>query len=343
MHNAGYETFPGLDRMTAVVPLSGTVVARPGMSVRDVRARDWDGQDAAWDAAVRIWLTSVKSGHSKAAYLRDITLWRDWCAARGTPLDDPRRNDVDDWRDHLPGAASTKARRMSAVSSFYGYWLAEDIVTRNPAANAARPTVSAAPRSINLTRVQSLTLLEYLNGISDPRPGVIFRLLAETGMRVGELTAARAEDLSETGGHNVLSIKRKGHDDGQLLPIANGTHRRVRAYLDGRREGYILHVARSERRKGDGQMDRSYVRRLLRRIAREAGLSEAVHTRMHPHVLRHSAATMLAADGVPPHEIQLLLGHADLRTTQRYIHHQRELDESPVYDLARLISTRPGA
>jgi len=60
--------------------------------------------------------------------------------------------------------------------------------------------------------------------------------------------------------------------------------------------------------------------------------------RMHPHVLRHSAATILAEDGMPVHEIQELLGHADLRTTQRYIHHAESLDASPVYRLAALIS-----
>jgi integrase/recombinase XerC len=60
---------------------------------------------------------------------------------------------------------------------------------------------------------------------------------------------------------------------------------------------------------------------------------------MHPHVLRHSVATLLAADGVPVHEIQNLLGHASLQTTQRYIHHAESLDASPAYRMAALLSS----
>jgi integrase/recombinase XerD len=317
--------------------LAGTIVRQVPVSVREVDPARWD-QDAAWDAAVEFWLTSKKSEHSRDAYRRDIALWRAWCDQNDVPLDDARRADVDAWREHLAGKPATVARRLSAVSSFYTYWLAEDVVARNPAANAARPSVSPDPVSISLTQQEAATLLAYLNGICDQRPGVIFRLLAQTGMRVGELTAARVSSLAMSGGHHVLTIKRKGGKD-QMLPIAGDTHERITAYLNGRTAGYILYVRPTERRQGDGQMDRSYVRQLLRRVAREAGLPAEIHTRMHPHVLRHSAATLLAADNVPVHEIQALLGHADLRTTQRYIHHAESLDASPVYRLARLLAT----
>jgi integrase/recombinase XerD len=77
-----------------------------------------------------------------------------------------------------------------------------------------------------------------------------------------------------------------------------------------------------------------------RRMAREAGLPPEVWQHMHPHVLRHSAATVLAADNVPITEIQALLGHADIRTTQRYIHHQEGLDASLVYRMAGLLAQR---
>jgi site-specific recombinase XerD len=325
--------------VTGLAPVvTGTIVARPhSPSVRDVVPGEWD-QDAAWNAAVGIWLKSKTSQHSRDAYRRDITLWHDWCDENDVPLNDARRADVDDWRDHLNGKPATVARRLSAVSSFYAYWLSEDMVARNPAARAARPKVSSAPVSIFLTRRQSADLLAYVDGMAGKRPGVIVRLLAQTGMRVGELTAARIPDLGMSGGHHTLTIVRKGGEPAELV-VAGSTYERVISYLGGRRDGYILHVQRTERRTGDGQMDRSHVRQLLRRVAREAGLPEAVHAKMHPHVLRHSAATILAADNIPLHEIQALLGHADLRTTQRYIHHQKDLDNSPVYVLARLLSS----
>lgn len=330
---------PGAELVPVV---TGTVIERPPGSVRDVDPSRWD-EAAARDLAVAIWLTAHKSAHTREAYRRDIGQWFAWCDLHAVPVRDGRRADVDGWRDVLtarPESPATIARRLCAVSSFYDYYVAEDIVSRNPAKRARRPKVSTAPASISLTRRQAADLLAYVNELADERPGVIVRLLAETGMRVGELVSARAEHIRESGGHHTLTVVRKGGEK-QELPIARGTYQRVRAYLGGRRSGWILEVRQTERRAAsDGRMDRSYVRRLLRRLAREAGLPEAVHERMHPHVLRHSAATLLAADNVPPSEIQALLGHADLRTTQRYIHHSDDLDTSPVYKLAALLAKR---
>jgi integrase/recombinase XerD len=332
-----------MDEIGALVPVfAGTVVPRPaGTSVRDVDASRWDDGDAR-ELAVDIWLTAHKSPHTREAYRRDITGWFAWCDGTATPVRDARRADVDGWRDMLsarPESPATVARRLCAVSSFYDYYVAEEIVARNPAKRAQRPAVSTAPSSIALTRAQAATLLAHVNDLADQRAGIIVRFLAETGMRVSELCGARVADIGMTGGHHILKITRKGGLT-QDLPIAGGTYGRVIAYLDGRRDGWILYVQPTERRKSDGRMDRSYVRRLLRRIAREAGLPEAVWEHMHPHVLRHSAATLLAADNVPPTEIQALLGHADLRTTQRYIHHAGDLDTSLVYRMAGLIAGR---
>jgi site-specific recombinase XerD len=321
--------------VTDLAPITGTIVAagRP-LSVRDIRACEWD-QDTAWEAAVGIWLRSVKSQHSRDAYRRDIALWREWCDGNGVPLDDARRADADSWRDSLPGAPATIARRLSAVSSFYGYWLEEGIVPRNPAHRAARPKVSRQPGSISLSLGHANMLLGYVDGLADPRPGVITRLLAETGMRVGELCGASVADLTQSGGHHVLAVTRKGGER-QMLPVAGATHERVTAYLDGRRDGWLIAVKRTERQQGDGRMDRSYVRKLLRRLAREAGLPEGVWTKVHPHVLRHSAATIMSADNIPVPEIQRVLGHASIETTMRYIQLADDLDGSPVYRLAKL-------
>jgi integrase/recombinase XerD len=325
-----------------LAPLEGKVLRRsaPG-SVRDVDAAGWDDDEDARALAVRIWISAQRSPHTRQAYQGDIALWFGWCDDNDVPAADARRADVEGWRNSLPGAASTIARRMSAVSSFYDYWLGEDVVRRNPAKRAGRPAVSAEPKSIRLTRRQAAALLGYVDSLADPRPAVIVRLLAETGMRVSEMCGARVTDIGMSGGHHILTVTRKGGKE-QQLPVAAGTWARTSDYLDGRAGGWILLVTPTERRRGDGRMDRGYVRQLLRRVAREAGLPDEVWQHMHPHVLRHSAATLLAEDNVPVHEIQALLGHADLRTTQRYIHHAEDLDASPVYKLAALLAKAKG-
>ena len=325
--------------MTDLEPvLAGTIVARPvPLSVRDVDPAKW--ADPEWLLlAVDIWLDAQLSNHTKAAYRREFGYWIEWCTENGVPAADPRGPDVDAWRKTFAGLSpATVNRRLSTVSSFYGYWTEEDVLARNPVANVKRPKVSPKPVSIYLSKPQATTLVRYTDSLDDPRPGVICRLLAQTGMRVGELTAATVPDLTMSGGHHIIEITRKGGNR-QKLVIVPGTYQRAMDYLDGRTAGYILAVARTERRAADGQMDRSYVRQLLRRVAREAGLPEAVWQRMHPHVLRHSVATLLAADKVPVHEIQEFLGHASLQTTQRYIHHAQELDDSPAYRMQKILA-----
>jgi integrase/recombinase XerD len=327
--------------MTETEPvIAGTVVSRPSRSVRDVDPSRWD-ELAGRQLAVGIWLDAQRSVHTRDAYRRDIGRWMDWCDEHAVPVSDARRGDVDSWRKEIAAGLSpaSVARRLSAVSSFYAYWASEDVVARNPAANAKRPAVSAKPVSIYLSKPQAAQLLTYVDGLADQRPGVIYRLLAQTGMRVGELTAVTVPDLAMSGGHHILSVTRKGGKKEQMV-IVPATWQRVMDYLDGQTEGYILHVARTERRLGDGQMDRSYVRQLLRRIARQAGLPSEVWQKMHPHVLRHSVATLLAADGVPVPEIQEFLGHASLQTTQRYIHHAKSLDASPGYRMQEILAAR---
>lgn len=325
--------------------LTGQVVAprgvRPSISVREVRAEAWSDDPGMREAAVYYWLLSVKSQHSRAAYRRDIDLWFAWCDDIDVPINDARRADIDEWRDQFTAAGLANAtirRRMSAVSSFYRYWHAEDVVARNPAANAARPSRSDGPASIALTSEQAAQLLAYVDQLADPRPAVIVRLLAETGMRVSELCGIRAADLAMDSGHYTLIITRKG-DKTQTLAIASTTRHRITVYLNGRRDGWLVRAERTDTRvQPGGQLARQYVYDLLKRLAREAGLPAEVVDRMHPHVLRASCATIAAENRVPQHEIQRLLGHADPRTTAGYIRHRRGLDNSPVYTIAAAIA-----
>jgi integrase/recombinase XerD len=324
-----------------LVPVVGQVVpaVQPG-SVREVDAGFWHDPGAR-DAAVWFWVQSFQSTHTRDAYRRDVGGWFAYCDARGVPVDDARRNDVDGWRDELAAAglaAATIHRRLAAVSSFYAYWVDEDVVERNPAANVRRPPHSREPASITLTARQARQLLGYVDDLADTRPSVIVRLLAETGMRVGELLGARAEDLAMDDGHYILRITRKGGRK-QALPVAPTTRHRIALHLTGRTEGYIVQARRPRRESASGgKLDRWYVWDLLRRVAREAGLPDEVVGSLHPHVFRASCATIAAAAGEPLVEIQRLLGHADPRTTDGYIGRTRGLAASPAYRVAALIA-----
>jgi integrase/recombinase XerD len=334
--------------MTEIVPVVTGIVMPPAapQSVRDVDAACWD-ETTARQAAVSYWLTAKRSAHTKEAYERDIGYWFTWCDLNSVPVNNARRADVDAWREELTDddlSPATVARRLCAVSSFYDYWLTEDVVERNPAKNATRPSISSAPVSIALTERQAALLVRHVETLAakgDLRPSVIVRTLAETGMRIGELCSAKCGDLGISSGNHFLSVVRKGGET-QKLAVTPQTRELITTYLNGRTDGFILYVQPTGRRRGTGMLDRSYARALLRRLSREAGLPPEVTSRMSPHVFRHSAATLMAEYGIPLHIIQQQLGHNHLSSTQRYIQHRESLDSSPTYIVAAKLNAAAG-
>lgn len=313
--------------MSDVVPISGQIVPA-----------DWRGRDKAVD----IWLTAYTSPNTRNAYKVDFNRWMGWCDTYGIPIESARRGDVDAYRaemddDDPPPAPATVARRLSAVSSFYKYWSAEDVLPRNPALHARRPKAPGEPSSIALTRQQATNLIARAD-LDGPRSSLAVRMLLETGMRVSELCGATVPDLAYTSGHRTLTITRKGGKRA-TIPLTPATGHLLGEYLDGRQAGPLLQTSGAKSEGVPQPLGRGYVRDLLRRLAVEADLPREVCERMHPHVTRHTVATLLDEAGVPIQEIQRMLGHADPRTTQIYTEHRKGLDASPVYVMGRLLST----
>jgi integrase/recombinase XerD len=293
------------------------------------------------DRAVEVWLSAYTSPNTRNAYRRDIARWFAWCDAYSVPVEQARRGDVDAYRAELedadpPPAPSSVARWLAAVSSWYGYWVDEEALTRNPAARVRRPKAFGEPASIALTRGQAAELIARAD-IDGPRSALVVRLLLETGMRVSELCGATVADLGYTSGHRTLGIVRKG---GKLatMPLTGSTSQLADAYLAGRTAGPLLQTSGAKAGGVPQPLDRGYVRDLLRRLAVEAGLPREVCEAMHPHVLRHTVATLLDEENVSIQEIQRLLGHADPRTTEIYVEHRKSLDASPVYVMGRILA-----
>lgn len=309
------------------VPVMSVMVRSPVVKESSIPDR-WN----ATEAAVQVWLDSYRSENTRDAYRRDLRRWFEWCRGDGTDPGTARRADVDGYARDLDEedlSSATKARRLAAVSSFYTYWMVEGVLDRNPAAHVRRPRVPDEPGSIALTRAQLQALVAYVDRQADKRAAIVVRLLAELGLRVSELCRAGVGDLGYSSGHHTLAVVRKG-DVRATLPLPPRTADLIRGYVGDRASGTILVTASWL------PVDRHYVRHLLRRLAREAGLE--VWEQMHPHVLRHTVATLLDESGRKIQDIQRMLGHADPRTTQRYTHHRAGLDASPVYDLAGLLA-----
>jgi len=196
-------------------------------------------------------------------------------------------------------------------------------------------TVGASPKFPKAERrqVDVLTRDEIQgmeNAARTERDKLILRLLADCGLRLGELLALRVEDIREPRrGEFALQIHGKGSRD-RLVPVAPALVRRLRRHLSGRRAEGRDRLFVSLRKGPDGlyaPITESGVEQLVRIAAREAGIEK----RVYPHLLRHSLATEWLRRGGNIISLQRLLGHSDLGMIQGVYAH---LDSSDDYAAA---------
>ena len=147
------------------------------------------------------------------------------------------------------------------------------------------------------------------------------------GLRVSEATGGDIESLGLERGHSTLTILRKG---GKVvtIPLALRTARAVDLAVDERCEGPIFLGADGER------LDRHAAGRIVRRVARQAGITK----RVGPHTLRHTFITAALDAGVPRRDVQETASHADPRTTMRYDRARVSLDRHATYIVATFLA-----
>jgi site-specific recombinase XerD len=304
-------------------------------------------------ALVGAWLIGFASPNTRRAYARDIGAWLAWCQTSAVPPRAARREHVDAWlrmQEMSGAAASSRARRLAAVASWYGWLVAEGHADRNPASRVARPTVDPDDsRTVGLTRDQAQTLLACADidaRPTGPRTRALVRLLLANALRVGELIALDVEDLGEARGHRTLRVTGKG---GRVhtVPLAPATADALDRYLASRRDVEVLPAraagARSRRplfaTGSGGRLDQGAIWRLLRRLATDAGPELAdVAGRLSPHSLRHTAITAALDAGVSLRDVQDYARHADPRTTRRYDRARHSLDRHATYAVSAYLA-----
>ena len=231
------------------------------------------------------------------------------------------------WTCGRPGSR-TRARkrpacgaRLSALSSFYRYCAAHDLVDRIPTAGVARPVVDPDyTATIGLDRDQVRALVAAADADRGPqamRTAAVIRLLVHNALRVDEACAADVADLGTDAGHRVLRVLRKGARKARI-PLTPATAAALDAYLaDRARRG-----GRSDARQlagpllataGGGRLRQGHLWELVRRLARDAGIE--AWDRLSPHCLRHSAITFALDAGADPAR------RAGLRRAQGPSHH----------------------
>lgn len=288
------------------------------------------------------WLHNRRlSEHTRAAYRRDVAGWLAWCA--GHRLDPLAATFVQvnsyaralestvDARTGRALSAATVARRLSALSSWYAFLARLQAVATNPVAGADRPWVGRDhSATVGLTAAEVDALLAAAQRDSGPaavRNRAVLTLLADLGLRVGELVGLDLTDVGYERGHRTVRFTGKGGRP-RRRALAPGTAAVLDEYLAwrSRPESGPLFVTSTGAR-----LDRHSVFRLVRRLAAAAGIPAAAL--LSPHSLRHAFATSARAEGVPLEDVQDAMGHADPRTTRRYDRDRHNLDRDPSYAL----------
>jgi integrase len=202
----------------------------------------------------------------------------------------------------------------------------ECLIAVSPAAHVRRPRWDYESHATGLDRneVGAMLVAAGLAGARDHAP---ISLLALNGLRVSEALGADIEDLGLERGHRTLTILRKG---GKIvtIPLAPRTARAIDLAVGERCDGPIFVGPNGAR------IDRHAAGRIVRRIARWAGIAK----RVGPHTLRHAFITAALDAGVPLRDVQEAASHADPRTTMRYDRARVSLDRHATYIVATFLA-----
>jgi integrase/recombinase XerD len=250
------------------------------------------------------------------AYRRDLAHLTNWLGRSPT---DASTDDLAAYVAQLRAdglAATTVARRLAAVRSFFRHQVLLGARADNPAANVELPRRRRKlPRTLSPAEVERL--LEAAVGTKplDLRNRALGELLYGAGLRVSEAVALDRQSVDLE--NRLVRCLGKGSKE-RVVPLGREAADALRRYLS-RGRPYLDRRHRQELflNAHGGGLTRAGVFLVLRRLAERAGLEPE---RIHPHLLRHSFATHLLEGGADLRAVQEMLGHADLATTELYTH-----------------------
>jgi len=297
----------------------------PALSIE----RRADGVFTAVEQQALVGFLGGYSGLTRDAYALDLRQFAAWCQQRQLALFDVARGDIESFARQLEDigrARATIARRLCTITALYRYAVEEGLLERSPAVHVRRPRLDYESNATGLDRNEVGAML-VAAGLAGAREHALISLLALNGLRVTEAIGADIERLGLERGHRTLVVLRKGGKT-VTVPLAPRTARAIDLVIGERAEGPILLTR-------DGQrLDRHGAARIVRRIARRAGINK----RVGPHTLRHAFITAALDAGVPLRDVQEAASHADPRTTMRYDRARVSLDRHATYIVAAFVA-----
>jgi integrase/recombinase XerD len=256
------------------------------------------------------------SRNTLEAYRCDLLQFGEFLDRRGLVATQASHGDLAAFLSELGVAASTLARKIACLRSFYRHLRREGLIEHDPTADLRGPR---APQRLPrvLTREQVARLLTQPQGTKPLalRDRALMELMYACGLRASEAVGLELADVDLEEG--LLCARGKGSKE-RIVPIGRQAVAALLAYCRAGRPVLLANRAHTRlflNSRGGG-LTRQGLYKIVQGHARSAGL----HERMSPHTLRHSFATHLLAGGCDLRSLQEMLGHADLATTQVYTH-----------------------
>ena len=283
-------------------------------------SRFLEAQSAELDAAL----------NTRLAYGRDLKDFAGWLTGRGVDFLGVDRAGIEDYLAFCEAqglSRATRARRLASIRQLYRFAYEEDLRTDNPAIQIKGPgRARRLPKTLSIEEVERLLTAAQSHGRNDlekARTTALVEVLYATGMRVSELVTL---PVSAVRGNPAMILVRGKGDKERLVPLSGPARDALRAWLTLRDR----HEDLARREKGtpvspylfpgrgrEGHVTRQAFFILMKTLAVKAGVSPGLVT---PHTIRHAFATHLLQNGADLRAIQMMLGHADLSTTEVYTH-----------------------
>ncbi|MFN2646787.1 MAG: site-specific tyrosine recombinase XerD [Burkholderiales bacterium] len=270
--------------------------------------------DAFCDA---LWLEDGLAQNTIAAYRADLEQLE---AFLGRDPVDAKESELFAFLARKSGRASSAARRVSSLKRYYQYCLRERLIEADPTLKVDPPKRTPRfPKSLSEEDVEALLAAPELSSSIGLRDRAMLETLYATGVRVSELVGLKLHAVNQQAG--VVRVLGKGSKE-RLVPLGEEAVHWIERYLNearpalkGTREPGALFITA----RGAGM-----TRQAFWHLVRRYGTRAIPGKRLSPHVLRHAFATHLINHGADLRVVQMLLGHADISTTQIYTHVARE-------------------
>lgn len=221
------------------------------------------------------------------------------------------------WQYEKQSSAASQARRLSGVKSFYNYLLINDKIEQLPTDNVDNPRRDRTlPDVLTVEEIDAMLATFDMTTPKGARDSAIVEVLYSCGLRVSELTSLKISDLFF--GEGYIRIVGKG-DKQRLVPIGSVARNKIQYYMD-----YRTPATRSEATLFLNNRGKPLTRVMVFNIIKQAAMLAGIDKQISPHTLRHSYATHMLEGGANIRQVQELLGHESILTTEVYTHVNRK-------------------